>query len=280
MRCEICTIVDNYRVATDTYKMVIESKSIVFEASAGQFVHIRVGGEYDPLLRRPISICEFDKEKGYLTLLYRVCGKGTKLFVNTRPGDSLDIMGPLGKGFPVFNTELTRPKSSMDSANTQRGLNLPLSEVSFNDKKVAVIGGGIGIAPLLELCKNLNKPDIYLGFRDETYMVDEFSEHAGTFYLYTEDGKEGCKGYPIEALAKNINNYEVVYACGPKIMLSKTKNLCEANSVECYLSMEEKMGCGIGACLVCACKSAQDDLYKKVCVDGPVFNSKEVKFND
>ena len=97
MRCEICTIVDNYRVATDTYKMVIESKSIVFEASAGQFVHIRVGGEYDPLLRRPISICEFDKEKGYLTLLYRVCGKGTKLFVNTRPGDSLDIMGPLGK---------------------------------------------------------------------------------------------------------------------------------------------------------------------------------------
>ncbi|HCJ56997.1 dihydroorotate dehydrogenase electron transfer subunit [Lutispora sp.] len=251
MEREICSIVSNDRVAKDIYKLVISSKSIIKEASAGQFLHIKPSLNYDPLLRRPISICKADLAKGHIVLLYRVCGKGTRLFGELREGDCLDIMGPLGKGFPILK-----------------------------DKKAAVIGGGIGIAPLLELCQNLNSPDIYMGFRDEVYFVDEFIKHSDAFFLYTEDGSRGSKGYPIEALARNISSYEVVYACGPKMMLSKVKELCETNSVECYLSMEERMGCGVGACLVCACESSEESYYKKVCVDGPVFNSREVKFDD
>lgn len=251
MQHEICTILSNDRIAKDIFKMVIKSRSIVSEALAGQFIHVKPSEGYDPLLRRPISICEIDAEKGQIILLYRVCGKGTKLFGNTNPGDCLDVIGPLGKGFPIFT-----------------------------DKKTAVIGGGIGIAPLLELSKKLTSPDIYLGFKDETYMVREFCGYSSAFYLFTEDGSQGSKGYPIEALKKNIDKYEVVYACGPKIMLSVIKNICEKNNTECYLSMEEKMGCGIGACLVCACESSQEDHYKKVCIDGPVFSSREVKFDD
>lgn len=248
---EICKIICNKRVAKDIYKMVIESANISSEALAGQFIHVKPSEGYDPLLRRPISICEIDVEKGHITLLYRVCGKGTRLFANIKPGDCLDVIGPLGKGFPIFT-----------------------------DKKAAVIGGGIGIAPLLELSKKLAAPDIYLGFKDEAYLVKEFCEYAYTFYLFTEEGNEGSKGYPIEALNENIDNYDVVYACGPRKMLNRVKSLCEKNNTICFLSMEEKMGCGVGACLVCACESSQEDYYKKVCVDGPVFDSREVKFDD
>ena len=251
MRREFCKIISNFRVANNVYKMVIESKSISKEALPGQFLHIKPSQNYDPLLRRPISICDLDQDKGGITLLYRVCGKGTRLFAEIKPGDNLDIIGPLGKGFPIFQ-----------------------------NKKSAIIGGGIGIAPLLILSKWLKEADIYLGYKDETYMTDEFMNYSDDVCIYTESGSRGTKGYPIEALEKNINRYDIVYAYGPKQMLRAIKRLCEKNLVECYLSMEERMGCGIGACLVCACESSNNDEYKKVCIDGPVFNSKEVNLDD
>jgi len=251
MRREICKILSNYKLANDVYKMVIESKSISKEALPGQFLHIKPSQNYDPLLRRPISICDLEQDKGWITLLYRVCGKGTRLFADIKSGDYLDIIGPLGKGFPIFE-----------------------------NKRICVIGGGIGIAPLLYLSKRLKKSDIYLGFKDEAFMIDEFMSYSDNIFIFTENGSRGYKGYPIEALEKNISFYDVVYACGPRKMLSAIKRLCEKNQVECYLSMEERMGCGIGACLVCACQSSNIEEYKKVCSDGPVFNSKEVSLDD
>lgn len=248
---EVCRIISNDKVAESIYKMVIESKIISKMAMPGQFLHIKAGESYDPLLRRPISICDLDLDKSWITLLYRVCGKGTRLFANAKPNDFIDILGPLGKGFPTFE-----------------------------NKRAAIIGGGIGIAPLLYLSKRLKSSDIYLGFRNEAYMIEDFMKYSDNIWIYTEDGSRGNKGYPIEALERNICNYDLVYACGPKIMLRAVKKLCEKNHIDCYISMEERMGCGIGACLVCACESSSNEEYKKVCTDGPVFNSKEVNLDD
>jgi len=251
MKREICRILSNDKVASGIYKMVIESKLISVIALPGQFLHIKAGESCDPLLRRPISICDLDQDKGCITLLYRVCGKGTRLFADIKSSDRLDIIGPLGKGFPIFKR-----------------------------KRTSIIGGGIGIAPLLYLGKKLKNSDVYLGFRDEVYMIEEFMSNSDNVCIYTESGSHGAKGYPIEALEKNIHHYDVVYACGPKKMLRAVKNLCEEKRIECYISLEERMGCGIGACLVCACESSNNDKYKKVCTDGPVFNSKEVNLDD
>lgn len=248
---ENCKIISNEEICKDVYKMNIHSPSIVSIAYPGQFLHIRIGEQYDPLLRRPISICSLDKSNGKITLIYRILGKGTKLLSLIKPGELLNVLGPLGNGFKVFK-----------------------------NKKCAVIGGGIGIAPLLELSKQLDSPDIYLGFKDEVYMVNDFSMYSSNTYVFTEDGSTGILGYPTQLLSENIINYDIVYTCGPKIMMKKVKSICEKNEVDCYLSMEEHMGCGIGACLVCSCKTNIEGQYKKVCVDGPVFNSKEVNLND
>lgn len=249
MLIEECKIVLNEEVGKDVFKIGIYCPSILSTASAGQFLYIKINDSYDPLLRRPFSICSLIKQKGLIILLYKVIGKGTELLAKKKIGDMLNVMGPLGKGFPICR-----------------------------DKKSAIIGGGIGIAPLLELSKHLNSPDIYLGFKDDVFLLEEFKEHSKTLYLYTEDGSKGTKGFPTSMFSKNINEYKTVYSCGPKAMMAAVKDICEKNNVNCYISMEEKMGCGIGACLTCSCKTNIKGEYKKVCIDGPVFNSKEVSF--
>lgn len=249
MHVEDCQIVSNKKVCKGIYKMDIHCPNITSIACAGQFLHIKISNCYDPLLRRPLSICSIDILKGDITLLYRVAGKGTELLSMKKSGDTLNIMGPLGKGFPVFK-----------------------------NKKPAIIGGGIGIAPLLELSKHLEFPDIYLGFKDDVYMVNDFSKYSKMLYLCTEDGRVGVKGFPTQLFLKNIEKYDIVYTCGPKAMMKIVKDICEYNEVECYISMEENMGCGIGACLVCSCKTNIEGEFKRVCIDGPVFISKEVSF--
>jgi dihydroorotate dehydrogenase electron transfer subunit len=159
-------------------------------------------------------------------------------------------MGPLGKGFPVFE-----------------------------GKNCAVVGGGIGTAPLLELACNLKQCDAYLGFRNEVYKLEEFQAVCGNVAVATEDGSVGHKGYITDLLENSISSYDVVYTCGPRVMMDKVMEICIRNNVECYVSIEERMGCGIGACLVCACKAKGADGQwhnKKACKDGPVFNAKEV----
>lgn len=246
-----CQIIENISLLEDIFKIELYCPHICFAAEAGQFVHIKVSEGCDPLLRRPLSINSIDKQKGSFTLLYKVIGKGTQLLSVKKSKGFLNIMGPLGKGFPIKN-----------------------------DKRTAVVGGGIGIAPLLELSKRLKSPDIYLGFNDCVYMVDEFSEYAKIIHVFTESGSTGIKGFPTQMLNNNICKYDVVYTCGPKTMMKAVKGICEDNEVLCFVSMEENMGCGIGACLTCSCKTNTVGKYKRVCIDGPVFDSKEVVFDD
>ncbi len=251
MYIDNCRVISNEEISPGIYRTDIYCPDICSVAKAGQFVHIKISDSHDPLLRRPLSINSIDSENRCLSLLYRAIGKGTELLSRKKTNDTLNIMGPLGKGFPIFN-----------------------------DKKSAIIGGGIGIAPLLELAKNLTEPDAYLGFKDCVYLTDEFYKHSKSLYICTEDGSVGLKGFPTQLLLNNIKYYDVVYTCGPKIMMKTVKQICESNQVSCFVSMEENMGCGIGACLTCSCKINKDGEYKRVCLDGPVFNSKEVDLND
>ena len=249
MNNEICELIYNKEIAQGIFELIFKSENIAASALPGQFVHIKVNTGLYPLLRRPISIHSVDKIKGTVAIIYHVVGQGTEKMSNLESG-SIDIMGPLGKGFPIFE-----------------------------GKKCAVVGGGIGTAPLLELAKNISNCDAYLGFRNTTYKVETFENICNKVYVATEDGSVGYKGYITEQLEKYISGYDVVYTCGPKVMMKKIMEICDINNIECYVSVEERMGCGIGACLVCACKIQGENgewHYKKACKDGPVFNAKEV----
>jgi dihydroorotate dehydrogenase electron transfer subunit len=250
MYSEICEIIRNKELSQGIFEMVFRTEKISVTALPGQFVHVKVNSGYYPLLRRPISIHYADKTKGTIALVYHVVGQGTEEMAKLKVGNTIDVMGPLGKGFPIFE-----------------------------NKRCAVVGGGMGTAPLLELTKNISNCDAYLGFRDCTYKVESFEESCSRVFVATEDGSAGYKGYITEPLEKRIKEYDVVYTCGPKAMMKKVMGICGGNNIECYISIEERMGCGIGACLVCACKVQEHDgewHHKKACKDGPVFNAKEV----
>jgi len=242
----------NRELCCDIYEVVIHCPDIARRAKPGQFLHVRVSDSSDPLLRRPISISRLDTAAGTVSLVYQLIGKGTMKMSEFAEGRRIDVMGPLGNGFELFP-----------------------------GKKCAVIGGGMGVAPLLELAARIPGCDAYMGFRCSTFKTDEYRQLCEGVYVATEDGSSGSKGY-VTDLVKDIGRYDIVYTCGPKAMLKKVKELCESNSVKCYVSIEERMGCGIGACLVCACKVKEGDAwhYKKACTDGPVFDSREVEFCD
>ena len=207
------------------------------------------------MLPRPISICEIDKEKRALRLVYRVAGKGTEEFSHLKEGDSVDVMGPLGNGFP-----LERAK----------------------DKRVFLMGGGIGVPPMVETAKELEAEKIIIaGYRDELFLNKELEEN-GNLYIATEDGSCGTKGNVLNAIAANRLKADVIFACGPTPMLRAIKAYALENGIECWISMEEKMACGIGACLACVCKSKEVDAHshvnnKRICKDGPVFLCTEVE---
>jgi len=249
----MCKVLSNNEISSSIFEMVIEDRDIAIEAEPGQFLHIKAKLRSDTLLRRPISICEISGDN--ITIVYQVVGKGTEELSLIKPLAFIDIIGPVGNAFPVDK-----------------------------EKKCAVIGGGIGIAPLLELSKRLINCDAYLGFKSGIYKLDDFNKYCDNLVVSTEDGSFENKGY-ITDFIKNVESYEVIYTCGPKIMMKKVKEMCHGiPSVTCYLSMEERMGCGIGACLVCTCKitNANDSEwhYKKVCTDGPVFDAEEVELSD
>lgn len=251
MRC-ICKIIENRELCRDVFEMRLECPEIAGESRPGQFLHIKVNKAVEPLLRRPISISRIQRDAGVISIVYQCIGKGTREMAALKQGEYIDVMGPLGNGFTLF------PK-----------------------KKCAVVGGGIGIAPLLELAASLTCCDAYLGFRCNTFKVDEFASACKELHIATEDGSMGSKGY-VTDLIKDVKKYDVIYACGPKPMLKRIKELCAGTEVKCFVSTEERMGCGIGACLVCACRIKEGDTwhYKKVCTDGPVFEAGEVDFDD
>ena len=258
--CEYATVVENKRLTKDVYSIILKTK-ISKNAKPGQFVTLYSDDE-SRLLPRPISIADFDRNLRTLRLVYRVVGEGTKEFSEKASGDTLKVMGPLGNGYPEYK---------------EYG-------------KVLLVGGGVGIPPLLAKAKELHetgckKEDIVviLGYRskDDIFLREEFEEIATT-YITTDDGSVGFKGNTVEFARTLEDEFDVIYSCGPKIMLSSLKKYAEEKATTLYVSLEERMACGIGACLACTCNSTEVDGHtnvkkKRTCVDGPVFDAKEVE---
>lgn len=253
---ETAVVVSQEQIATDIFSMWIRTEAAE-TARPGQFISMYTN-DGSKLLPRPISICEIDKENRTLRVVYRVTGEntGTEQFSKMKAGDTLPIIGPLGNGFPLEKAE---------------------------GKKAFLMGGGIGVPPILELAKQLHcEKQIIIGYRDEeTFLRKEFEEN-GTVYISTEDGSVGTKGNVMDAIRANALSADIIMACGPTPMLRAIKNFAEENDIECYISMEERMACGIGACLGCVCKSKEKDHHtnvhnKRCCKDGPVFLSTEVE---
>lgn len=251
---ETCLVMSQEKIAEGIYSLWIQTEMIADEAKPGQFVSV-YSADKSRMLPRPISICEIDKEKRALRLVYRVAGKGTEEFSHLKAGDSVDVMGPLGNGFP-----LERAK----------------------DRSVFLMGGGIGVPPMVETAKQLEAEKMIIaGYRDELFLNKELEEN-GNLYIATEDGSCGTKGNVLDAIAANRLKADVIFACGPTPMLRAIKAYALENGIECWISMEEKMACGIGACLACVCKSKEVDAHshvnnKRICKDGPVFLCTEVE---
>lgn len=248
----------------DIYKFSLEAKEIVENAKPGQFIEVRVLDNIEPLLRRPISIYNLDKENGILEFIFQVKGKGkgTEILAKRKIGEEIDIIGPLGEGtFEIKNYE-----------------------------NVAIIGGGIGTFPLYELSKQLknnttSNVNIYIGFRNKDYVVleEEFKKVSNKLVITTDDGTYGIKGFAINELKKDIETSKIdkIFACGPLPMLKAIQVLATEKNIPCQISLEEKMACGLGVCLGCAVKKANTPNgtteYWHVCKNGPVFNSKDVE---
>ena len=254
---EDAEILSQERIAKDIYSMWIRTEAAE-TAQPGQFISMYTN-DGSKLLPRPISICETDREAGSLRVVYRVTGKntGTEIFSQMKAGDTIPVIGPLGNGFPYERAE---------------------------GKRVFLMGGGIGVPPVLELAKRMkgDRKQIVVGYRDEeTFLRDEF-EQNGEVYISTEDGSVGTKGNVMDAIRENALEADIIYACGPTPMLRAIKKYAEENGIECYISLEERMACGIGACLACVCQSKEKDEHsnvhnKRICKDGPVFLSTEVE---
>lgn len=244
-------IMDQTLLAEGIFSMWLKAENIAAAALPGQFVSL-YSRDGSTLLPRPISICEIDRSKGCIRLVYRVTGKGTEEFSTLIAGDRIEVMGPLGNGF------------------TPEG------------KKALLIGGGIGIPPMLELAKQLKiSREIVLGYRDITYLDKEFEVH-GKVYLSTEDGRLGTKGNVLDALRANHLTADIIYACGPTPMLRGIKEYAREQGIRAQLSLEERMACGIGACLGCVCQTKDIDPHTnvkntRICKDGPIFYSDEVE---
>ncbi len=245
------------RLTADVFDFTLECPELAAKARPGQFAQIRLPGH---TLRRPISICGIDRERGTLRFVFQIRGQGTAELAEFQPGDEIEILAPLGKGFPV------------DPA-----------------RRTLLVGGGVGVPPLLGAAAELKENAMaVLGFRNRDFVILEkdFKAVGAKVEIATDDGSYGFHGLVTELAAKE--EFEAVFACGPAPMLKAVKALAEQRGVPCFLSLEERMACGIGACLGCAVKlrktqpapgsASQPDswYFGHVCKDGPVFDSRKV----
>jgi len=260
-KIHLCKITYKNELVAGIIDMKVTGKELCKHAKPGQFLNIKCENGLTAILRRPISICDIDQEKREVRFIFQIKGDGTRLLANKQIGESVDILGPLGNPFTI----------------------------SDKYSSPIIIGGGIGVFPLLMLAKKLQniQPKILLGFRNKNLVVleNEFKKVSPDTIVATDDGSYGYHGYVTQLLKQNLESKinDIVYACGPEPMLKIIKTLCEEYRIPCQLSMEQRMGCGIGACLVCACKTKSKDNdweYKHVCKDGPVFWGNEVIFDE
>ena len=241
----------------DIYSMWLKCPEVAQEAHSGQFVSL-YSKDSARLLPRPISICEVDKKGGSIRLVYRTVGAGTKEFSTYKKGDTIKMVGPIGNGYDLSSS------------------------------KPVLMGGGIGIPPMLQLAKEFaqkgvtkDNMTVILGYRDATFLLNEFKKIA-TVYISSDTGSVGTKGTVIDAAREHGVSGDMIYSCGPKPMLRAVKEYAYEKDCHAQLSLEERMACGIGACLACVCKTTEKDEHsqvnnKRICVDGPVFFADEVE---
>lgn len=249
IRSERMTVVHQAKIAHNIFELTLQGE-LVQDMAPGQFVHVRVGESFEPLLRRPISIANINQDMNEFTMIYRAEGRGTELLSKKQVGDTADVLGPIGNGFPV---DAVAPGGT-----------------------ALLVGGGIGVPPLYELAKQLNARGVrtihVLGFQSEnvTFYEEQFSALGETYYV-TADGTKGTKGFVTNLLDELKPEFDVFYSCGPLPMLKALE--AQFPGKPGYLSFEERMACGIGVCFACVCNTTEavEKDYVKVCSDGPVF---------
>jgi dihydroorotate dehydrogenase electron transfer subunit len=253
---EWMTIIEQKSIVKDIFELTVQGNLVDSIKEPGQFVHIKVSPSVEPMLRRPISICSVNPVKKQFTMLYRRDGLGTSMLSEKGSGDKINILGPLGNGFPV--------------------------DATTEGETALLVGGGIGVPPLYELSKQLVAQGVkvvhVLGFQsmENTFYEEKFRE-LGVTYVATVDGTYGTPGFVTDVIEKYELTFDTLYSCGPTPMLRALED--RFRHTRAYLSLEERMGCGIGACFACVCHVQNDPTgydYKKVCSDGPVFPIGEV----
>ena len=247
-------IAEKKAITKGIFDMTVLCPEIAAVTQPGQFAQVAAEGFF---LRRPISICEVDKDKGTIRLVFEVRGHGTDKISQLAKGALVDIIAPLGKGFTVL----------------EKG------------KKAICIGGGIGTPPMVEIAKQYGEnATVISGFRSASAVIlqDDFKANGNKAILCTDDGTAGMKGFVTEALSLELakGKPDIIYACGPMIMLKNITKIAADNGIYCEVSLEQRMACGVGACLVCVCRTVKngEEFNSHVCKDGPVFDSKEVVF--
>lgn len=266
MKQKVTAVVLSQReIAPQIFDMWIETE-LAKQAKPGQFICV-YPKDRSTLLPRPISICEVNEEKTALRIVYRIAGQGTAEFSKYEAKESISILGTLGNGFPVEEAA---------------------------GKKVFLMGGGIGIPPMLQLAKAIRKQNesqdgfakedikAVVGYRDNRNFLKEDLEKYSQVYIASEDGSVGTKGNVMNAIAENALEADMIFACGPMPMLRAIKAYAEEKKIPAYISLEEHMACGVGACLGCVVKTKEVDHHShvhnaRICTDGPVFEAGEVE---
>ena len=259
-------ILSKKTVAPNIYLMKLSAPAIAQQAIPGQFIHIKCNQNYYHLLRRPLSLHQINKDRGEISVLFQVVGEGTKILSEKVIGEDLNVLGPLGRGF----------------------------NINSKSQNILIVGGGIGIAPLLALTEESIKSgknvQVLIGACNKEMIIGEksFKDLGIKVYIATEDGSCQYKGLVANLLTEVISVWQTdqIFACGPKAMLKRIAEISTFYNIDCQVSLEERMGCGIGACMACVCKikikEEQNDKeehfynYKRVCMDGPIFQAKEV----
>lgn len=252
MKVDMGTIISQDRLSEGIYSMWIKT-DIAREAKAGQFVAV-YPKDGSRLLQRPISLCEINDDS--IRIVYRVAGKGTDEFSSYKGGDEIRLLGPCGNGFTIEES-----------------------------KRAFLVGGGIGIPPMLQLGKELKAKGIdfsfVLGYRnDDMFLIDDFKS-VGDVIIATDDGSVGTHGTVVDAIKESDSTADIIYSCGPMPMLRALKGYAGDMNMKAYISLEERMACGVGACLGCVCKTTKKDEHShvnnaRVCIEGPVFDAEDV----
>ena len=257
-KCGAYPVIEKTAISAGIYSYEILCPDVAEIAQPGQFVHIKIDGF---TLRRPVSICEIDRKNGSLRIVFEIRGQGTARLTSYNVGDNIDMIAPLGHGF-------TLPESIDD------------------DKRVVLVGGGIGVPPLFAIAKVMKESaTAILGFRsyDKIILAGDFKRADAHVITCTDDGSVGFHGAVTTPLREELSKKDVVkvYACGPEAMLKAVISECKESGVPCEVSLEQRMGCGVGACVVCSCRAERggEEKVLRVCKDGPVFDGNEVVFS-